>query len=406
MGTALHIRHSDAAGAPELAGALPDGRLALQFFLMSRDRGGVEEVVVALLRRLAPGQFRFGLVCPTALLERLAPDLRDVAVETHPVDASWTSPRGLAALAGAIRRFRPQVVNPHLFRSTLAVAPLARALRVPAVVETYHGREAWRRGWLRGRFEVDRCVSACVDRVIAVSEAAARFLVEGKGIPREKVEVIPNGRDLERFSAPADPAAVRRELGLAADALVVGVVGRLDAQKGHRFALEAFARLEGFGSARLLLVGDGALRAELERQATGLGIRDRVTFAGFRADVPRLLSAMDVVALPSLHEGMPLTAIEAGAAGRPMVATDVDGTGEVIADGATGILVPPADPDALASGLARLLGDVALRRRMGREAQVRVRTRFDLETQVRTTAEAYRRAAVGREPGLVPPAGG
>ena len=370
-------------------------RIGLMMVLTSAVRGGVEEVVVGLLQRLDPSEFRLSIAAPPPLLDALAPDLTHVSLDALAVKAeSWTHLRHLDRLAAFMRRLRPDVVNPHLFRSTAVAAPLARASGVRGVVETYHGREAWRRGALRGRFVADRLVARLVTRVIAVSRGAADFLVHGKGYPAHKVVVIPNGRDLTRFAAGQDRDAVRKELGLDRDASVVAVVGRLETQKGHVYLLDAWPEVvAAHPDARLVLVGDGSLRDALAAQARERGVADSVLFTGFRADVPRILDAIDVLALPSLHEGMPLTVIEAAAAGRPVVATAVDGTPEVVLEGRTGALVPPADPPALARALRALLDDPDAIVRMGREASRWARERFDIDTHVQATAHVYREVA-------------
>ena len=369
--------------------------LRLLFVLTSPVRGGVEEVVVALLQRLDPAAFRLALAAPRELLESLAPDLAGVPVTTAPVSApSWRHVCEIRRLGAFIQRVRPDVVNPHLFRSVLVAAPLAKTLGVRAVVETYHGREAWRQGPLRGRFLVDRLVARTVDRVIAVSEAARCFLVRKKAYPSGKVVVVPNGRDLSIFRPGMARGAARAELGLDDGRPVVGVVGRLETQKGHVYLLEAWRTVtRAFPETRLLVVGEGSLRADLERRARELGIAGSVLFTGFRGDVPRLLDAIDVLVLPSLYEGMPLTAIEASAMARPVVATAVDGTPEVVRDSVTGLLVPPAEPEALARALSALLRDPGTRKRMGEAGRDLALGRFDLPAQVEATARVYRDVA-------------
>jgi glycosyltransferase involved in cell wall biosynthesis len=284
-------------------------------------------------------------------------------------------------------------VNPHLFRSTLVAAPLAK-WHGARVVETYHGREGWRGGWRTGGFVPDRIVSRFVDRVIAVSEAARAFLIAGKGYAADKIVVVPNGRDLSTFRPGVGREAVRKELGLDGTVPLVGVVGRLEPQKGHAFLLEAWPSVVAeFPDARLLVVGDGTLRARLETRARELGVAPGIVFTGFRPDVPRVLDAIDVLVLPSLYEGMPLTAIEASALGRPVVATAVDGTPEVIRDGRTGRLVPPADPVALSRAIRGVLRDPLGASRMGRAGRDFVLDRFDLDRQVASTARVYREVA-------------
>lgn len=364
------------------------------YFLNSLVRGGVEEHVLSLIAGLDRRSFVPALACPPALLAEMDGDLQTFDVATYPVEAfAPTDPRQLLRLAQVFRRARPDVVHPHLFRATLVAAPIARATRVPAVVETYHGREAWRRGRIKGSFFLDRVVVSCwVDRVIAVSEAAGRFLVEGKRIAPAKITVIPNGRDLREFTPePHARMRLRDALGLGDKEPLIGVVARLEEQKGHRFFLDALPKvLAEFPEARVVLVGDGSLRPGLEAQAHQLGIQHAVTFAGFRRDVPRCLDAMDLVVLPSLFEGMPLTAIEAMAMGKPVVATAVDGTPEVVRDGVTGVLVEPADPDALAVAVLDVLRCPDLGRRLGEQGRRLAHERFDVRQQVAATEAVYR----------------
>lgn len=369
-------------------------RVSLLFALTSPVRGGVEEVVLALLRRLDPGEFKLALAAPQPLLDALAPDLGGVALDTQAVEAeSWRRRGEVGKLSAFIARVRPDVVNAHLFRSTVVAAPLAR-WHGARVVETYHGREAWRRGIIAKSFVADRLVSRLVDRVIAVSEAARAFLIACKGYEARKIVVVPNGRDLSVFRPGAGGEAVRKEFGIDRTTPLVGVVGRLEEQKGHAYLFDGWTSvLSDVPDTRLLVVGDGTLRAALEERARALGIAHSVLFAGFRADMPRVLDALDVLALPSLYEGMPLTAIEASAMAKPVVATAVDGTPEVIRDGRTGRLVPPREPAALAHALRALLRDPAGARRMGCAGRDFVLDRFDLGRQVEATARVYREAA-------------
>lgn len=368
--------------------------IRLLFVLSSPVRGGVEEVVLALLRRLDADEFRLALAAPGPLLDAFGDDLGGLRLDAEPIAAeSVRRPREIARLSAFMARVRPHVVNAHMFRSTVVAAPLGRR-HGARVVETYHGREGWRRGPLRGSFVLDRLVNRFVDRVIAVSEAARTFLIEGKGYPAAKVCVVPNGRDLSVYTPGLAREAVRKELGLDLAVPLVGTVGRLEAQKGHTFLLQAWPSVRReLPDARLLLVGDGSLREALRAQARAAGIEGSVIFAGFRADVPRVLDAIDVLCLPSLYEGMPLTAIEASAMARPVVATAVDGTPEVVRDGCTGRLVPPADPPALARALLELLRDPDRARRLGQAARSEALARFELDAQVEATARVYRSLA-------------
>ncbi len=363
------------------------------FVLHSEVRGGLEEHVLSLLQSLSPEHFTLGLACPPALVAAMAPELDALPVKVFPVEpVRWTSVRTICQLWHALQQFRPDIVHCHLFRATLVGAPLARAAKIPLVVETYHGREVWRQGLVKGQFVVDRLVSHCVDHIIAVSKAAARFLVECKGISAGKISVIPNGRNLEDFEPSCDRVrtTIRQRLDVPDTTPLLGVVGRLEAQKGHRFLLAALpAILAEFPHARLLLIGDGSLQHNLAAQAEQLGIRHAVIFAGFQSNVPAYMAAADVMVLPSLYEGLPLTAIEAAAMGKPIVATDVDGTPEVVRHATTGLLVPPAAPAALAEAILTLLRQPALTSQYGVAAQAWVRQQFDLRRQVAETENLY-----------------
>jgi glycosyltransferase involved in cell wall biosynthesis len=369
-------------------------RVSVLFALTSPVRGGVEEVVLALARRLDQGEFRLALAAPAPLLDAFAGDLSGVAIDTQAVEAeSWRRRDEIGKLSGFIARVRPDIVNAHLFRSTAVAAPLAR-WHGARVVETYHGREGWRRGVIGGKFLADRLLSRLVDRVIAVSEAARAFLIAGKGYDARKIVVVPNGRDLSVFRPGVGGQSVRKELGIDRATPLVGVVGRLEEQKGHVYLLDAWPSVHAeFPDARLLLVGEGSLRGALEERARRLGIASSVMFAGFRPDVPQVLDALDVVTLPSLYEGMPLTAIEASAMAKPVVGTAVDGTPEVIREGRTGRLVPPREPAALSRALRMLLRDPAAARAMGAAGRDFVLHRFDLNRQVEATARVYRETA-------------
>jgi glycosyltransferase involved in cell wall biosynthesis len=204
----------------------------------------------------------------------------------------------------------------------------------------------------------DRLLSGMTDRAIAVSESTREFLVDQRHVPAERVRLIWNGAPLHEFAAadPDEAHALRKALGVPEKALVVGSIGRLSAQKGHRYLLDAAAAvLSRKSDVSFLIVGDGDEEADLRRQAQALGITSQVIFAGHRTDVAALLGAVDVFCIASTYEGTPLTLFEAMAAGKTIVSTAVDGCREVLQDGVTGLLVPPRDPAALAEALLRAL---------------------------------------------------
>ena len=227
----------------------------------------------------------------------------------------------------------------------------------------------------------DRALAGLTDRAIAVSESTRAFLVRERHVPASRVRLIWNGAPLDEFApvTAEKAAAVRHKLRLPADAVVIGSIGRLNEQKGHRYLIEAAARvLAAAPQARVLVVGDGDLESALEEQARALGIADRVIFAGHRDDVPAVLGAIDVFCISSTYEGTPLTLFEAMAAGKAIVSTAVDGCREVIEDGVTGVLVPPRDPGALAAALTPLVADPGRRDGLGRAAR-QASARYDIQ---------------------------
>ena len=367
--------------------------LSLLYFSNAPVRGGVEEHILTLLRGLDRKLFRLHLVCPAECMEKLRPDLPP-DVEALPL--TLDQPTQLAAarrLAGILRARQVDILHSHMFQASLFASPLGWLSRAPVILETPHIRESWRHGWLKGSFVVDRLVGHFVDYYIAVSEANARYLVNDKGLPAKKIVVIQNGCDLERFhpDRPA-PLHLKQSLGFDAGDPVLLVMARLEPQKGHSVLLKALPAIRAeFPRVRLVCAGEGSLRAGLEAEARDLGLEASARFVGHQANVMDWLALADATVLPSHFEGLPLAAIESLAAAKPMIATAVDGTPEVVVNGKTGLTVPPGDVSALAAAICTLLRDPALRRSLGQAGRQWVLDRFSREGQIRRTEELYLR---------------
>ncbi len=365
--------------------------------------GGIEEYVLSLLAAMVNYGCVPYLAAPPQLLRAMKQrsrtlDLRCVAIEqTSPLD--WRSSR---KFLNFLKAERIDLVHSHLFVTSLFASPLARLAGVSAVVETFHLREVWRENkWLKSSFWLDRQVSRFVDRYIAVSHAAEQHLLENKGIARSKIVTILNGRDLIRFHPPTSTeiASARAALGVT-DEQVVMVLGRLEPQKGHAFLIDAFKKLAPrWPKLVAFFAGSGALESELKASCEAAGLKERIRFLGYRGDTERLLAAADIVVLPSLFEGLPLIAIETLAMARPFVATDVEGTREIIADGNTGLLVRSADPGALEDGIERILVNPALGARFGRRGRALVEQSFDIRQQINRTVDVYRQLLHQAMPG-------
>ena len=180
------------------------------------------------------------------------------------------------------------------------------------------------------------------------------------------------------------------DFGLGGEEIIVGFIGRFHAQKGIDVLLKAFEKIEKSKmNVRLMLVGDGTLRKKIWKQSQTLGNDNRVLFTGIRKDIPLILSSLDIFVLPSRWEGLPLVLLEAMAAGLPIVATAVGGIPEVVVDGETGFLVPPEDPEALASAITRLIEDSVLRKKFGKAGYKRVKQHFNIQEASRRTEELY-----------------
>jgi glycosyltransferase involved in cell wall biosynthesis len=364
--------------------------ISVLHFLNTLARGGTEEHVLILLRGLDRRQFRLHLVCPPEVAEKLRADVPP-DVELLPLRLRKPTQAASAMRLMQIMRSRKvDILHCHQFYSSIFAAPLARLCRVPIVLETPHVREHWRRGW-KANYAIDRVVGRCVDYYLANCQANARYLVDEKGLPAEKVVLIYHGDDLSRFHPDhRPPAGLRESLGFGHDDPVLIVLGRLEPQKGHHVLLEALPMVRrNFPTVRLVCVGDGSRRSTLEDQVVRLGLADTVRFVGHQSNVADWLALGDVTVLPSFFEGLPLVPMESLAAGRPIVASAVDGTPEIVISGKTGITVPAGDVAALGDAVCQMLRDPALRLDLARAGREWVLEHFTQERLVERTQAFY-----------------
>lgn len=365
--------------------------ISLMFFSNSTVRAGVEEHILELLCGLDRHLFRLHLACPKQLQEKFGDEIpKDVQVTPVMID-SISDISGAFELVRAFRRDRIQILHAHMFRASLFASPIARLCGVPVVIETSHSREPWRSGWLKSKYIVDRLASTFVDRFIAVSSACARHLTGNKRVDPSRVRVIHNGCNLQKFEPhrPA-PAGMRESLGFGETDPILLVLARLEPQKGHHVLLDAMpAVLKEFPNARLVCVGDGALRNTLEDQARGLGIYDSVRFVGYQSNTPDWLALADFTVLPSYYEGLPLVAIESLAAGKTIVATAVDGTPDVVLDGETGLTVPAGDSKHMSEAICNLLRDPQQRQALAESGRRHVLEAFSARQFIKETTQFY-----------------
>ncbi len=327
--------------------------------------GGAEVLAMRLARRLN-ASYRFVFACLDevgTLGEELRAEGFDVRMLGRSPGVDWRCTRRLAAL---YRSERVDLVHAHQYTPFFYSVAARLPGRRPPVLFTEHGR--WYPDFPRPkRIVANRLLLGRRDRVVGVGESVRQALIRNEGLPARRVGVIYNGVDLAAFSPAApDRAAIRREMGVGPDDLLILQVARLDALKDHATAIRTLARVvRRRADAKLVLVGEGPEESTIRGLARREGVEDNVRLLGLRTDVARLVPAADLFLLTSVSEGIPVTLIEAMAAGIPVVSTRVGGVGEVVADGSTGLLAPSGDDCALAEHVLRLAGDPALRARMG-----------------------------------------
>jgi glycosyltransferase involved in cell wall biosynthesis len=306
--------------------------------------------------------------------------------------------RAVLSLALLIRHERPTILHTHTAKAGAVgrmAALLAGGARPPIVVHTFHGHV------LRGYFGpvrsfgfrlLERWLARMTTALVAVSPEVRDDLVALRVAPSGRFTIVRLGIQLEERVADQDGRdETRRVLGIGPESFTVGWIGRMTAVKRTSDVLLAFKRLRERGvDACLCMVGDGPDREPLERRAHELGIMRNTLFLGYQEDVAPFYAAFDAMILPSGNEGTPVSAIEALAAGRPVVATRVGGVPDVVRDGEDGFLVDAGDVDTLAERLAQLAGDPALRRTMGEAGRSRVLGRYSVERLIDDVDRLYR----------------
>jgi glycosyltransferase involved in cell wall biosynthesis len=358
--------------------------------------GGAQQHVVSLVRTLDRQRFEPHVV---SLSDGAA--ARRIEAEGTPVTIlhGRDDTTAVTALADLLAELEPAVVHDHMYRAevvgTLAVRrAVAMGLPRPFVISTVHSS--------RVRSASDRALLARLtpemDRLIAVSRSIATK-IDREGRRSAPVELIPNG--VEIVTPDPDAAArVRRDLGVPLDVPLVGVVARMEPEKGHPTLLEAWPLVRRHvPDARLVIVGEGSRQAALQRHARRLGLLadPAVVFTGRRDDVNAIVAALDVAVLPSYREAQGVSLLEAMGMARPIVASRVGGIPEVVDDGVSGLLVPPRDRAALADALVRVLTDEALAERLGSAARDVVRERYCLDDMVRRIEGLYEEGVAAQQ---------
>jgi glycosyltransferase involved in cell wall biosynthesis len=343
--------------------------------------GGAEQMIVTLLAGLDRARWNPLLIhYGGGGLAELVESVRRLDIPTVEVSRNT----GRRAIRQFLREARPAVFHAHLnwplaCSDGLFAAALARVPNVVATQQLFVPLQSRRTAFRH------RLLSTVVDRYIAVSHHMAAMLRKVCVFGEKKVRVIHNGVPLAPFGREVNKA-LREDLTGGRNCRVVLTLARLDRQKGIGYLIEAASRIP---ETLFVVAGEGPERAALEAKTDACGAKDRVVFLGHRRDVPELLASCDVFVLPSLYEGLPVSVLEAMASGRPVIATKVGGTDEAVKDGVTGLLVPPADPTALAQAIRRILDEPILAQRLAAGGRDWVRCEFRAEIVAARTMEIY-----------------
>lgn len=363
------------------------------FLVNNLDVGGLEKVVIQLIRHLDRSSFEPLLVCvdgPGALFAEadLPPRSCLVLDKSHArrVGPVRFDPAILMSISRFFRERDVHIAHAHNAAPLIYGGFAARLTRRrPAFIYSEHNQIYSATPSGRRKF---RAYVRLADRIVAVSGDLRRTLRDQAGI-QSPIRVIHNGIDGSRFSADA-AQRIRQELGLSPDDLVVGSAVVISKQKGLAYLVEAARTvLDQEPRAKFVVAGDGPLRPELEKLAATIGLGDRFRFLGYRNDVPDLIASLDVYVLPSLWEGLPLALLEALAMGKPIVASRVGGNPEIVEHGVHGLLVPPGDAKALSEAIVQLLRDPAFRASAATVNRARFEKGFSVHAMVSAHEELY-----------------
>jgi glycosyltransferase involved in cell wall biosynthesis len=280
------------------------------------------------------------------------------------------------------------IIHTHLIHADLYGTLAAKLAGVKTIISSRHNDDRFRNSlpiiWF------NRFLARWQTKLIVISDWIGKFLQEVEGIPTAKIVRIHYGLDPKEIEAKANPRYVRQQFNIPESAPVIGTIGRCDDQKGQIYLLKAVRQIvESFPALRVLIIGDGVLRPELEQWTKEHGLADNMIFTGYRTDAIELLSGFDLFVFPSLWEGLGLVLLEAMALKKAIIASNVSAIPESVLDGKTGLLVPPKDVDALAGAIRKLLNALGLARTFGEAGYTHLQQEFPVKKMISTTEAVY-----------------
>lgn len=341
----------------------------------------------SLAASLNQGEFRpiIGLFRPGWLEDQC----KGQGIQTHvfPEGGVWHS-SWVRACARLVRAEGVAVMHSHEFDAIVHGACVSALTGVP-LIATIHGKHYY---WQKWRRRVAYRFISRIATMVAVSNDLKAFVSSTTGIAPARIEVVYNGVQPLPKWRHEEIQALRNELQLSEGTQVVAVIGNLYPVKGHRFLIDAMPTvLRRFPNTAFLFAGRGELESELRKHVERLGLTKNVHFLGLRQDIPRLLGVIDLLAMPSLSEGLSMAILEAMSVGKPVLATSVGGNPELVVHRQSGVLVPPEDSNSLAEGLIQILSDPVAALQMGKAGEQRVHQYFGLSGMVRKYETLYRR---------------
>lgn len=349
--------------------------------------GGREKVVIDMINNFNSDEFALSLCCLKGqgpMLEFLRPD----KAKLHFLNKKKGLDYNLyLKIRNFLKEKKPVIVHTHNPGAFVYGSIGAKLANIPIIVNTEHGY-----GYkisIKKKF-VEKYLMKKIDKTITVSDDLRNKLSKNKEWARSKIVTIHNGINLQNFDSLLSKYALREALGFNKDEILIGNVARLALVKDHSTLINAFEIIsKKFVNSKLIIVGEGELRGELEKKTRELCLNSRVYFLGERKDIKELLSIFDIFILSSLSEGISITLLEAMASEKPVIATNVGGNPEIVINEKTGILIPPLRPKSLSEAMEKLIVDKNFALRMGRAAREHARANFDIKIMSEKIKKLY-----------------
>lgn len=368
---------------------IPLKKIKIALIIDNLEVGGAQKQFIELVKNIDQDKFQIIVVALSTHRIDLLNELTDSGIDVRLIN-QWGKIciPAFTKLFKLLRNERPDIVHTYLFTASLYGRIVAKLIGIPVVIVSERSTDNWKK---KSYIWMDRVLSKVTNRVLVNAQTIKENLIKREKIPTEKIQVIYNGIDLNKFdSRRRSRNQIRESLGILNGNPVIGIIGRLAKEKDHQTFLNAAKIIiSALPKLNFIIAGDGNLRKELESASVSLGLNNRVIFTGNTHNISDILQATDILVSTSLYEGCSNVILEAMATGLPVVASKVGGNPEIVNDGTTGILVPPQNPNALAKAILSLLNNPQLMQSMGKNGRERIEADFLLSKMVNNTEEVY-----------------